>query len=171
MRLLSAALLLSSSALMAQTPMGKILDGQVKMLDTQLVPLAEAMPEAKYGFAPKDGEFKGARTFAEQALHVAETNYEVAGAILGEKPDVPAAKTRKSKEEIVAYLKGSLAYAHKAIASINDENAFEQVQSPFGAGKTTRAYLGSVFGWHSFDHYGQMVVYARMNGVVPPASR
>jgi len=50
-------------------------------------------------------------------------------------------------------------------------NQLEQVPSPFGEGKTTRGYMVSVVVWHSFDHYGQMVVYARMNGVVPPASR
>jgi len=171
MRLFSTLLLLATPALLAQSPMVKIFDGQVKMVESEVTALAEAMPADKFGFAPTAGEFKGVRTFGEQAKHIAETNYEVAGAILGEKPDAPNPKNLKSKDEIVAYLKASLVYAHKAVAAINNDNAFEEVQSPFGSGKTTRAYLGSVFAWHSMDHYGQMVVYARMNGVIPPASK
>jgi hypothetical protein len=46
-----------------------------------------------------------------------------------------------------------------------------EVKSPFGEGNATRASLATIFAWHSFDHYGQAVVYARMNGVIPPASR
>jgi uncharacterized damage-inducible protein DinB len=164
-------LFLAIPALFAQSQLAKTYDGQIKMLESEVLALAEAMPADKYGFAPTNGEFKGVRTFGEQVTHIAETNYEVAGAILGEKPDVPAAKTLKSKAEIVAYLKASLVYAHKAVGSITDANAAEPVKSPFGEGKTTRIYLGSVFAWHSFDHYGQMVVYARMNGIVPPASK
>jgi uncharacterized damage-inducible protein DinB len=164
-------MLLATCPLFAQSPMVKILDGQVKMVESEVLALVEAMPADKFDFAPTHGEFKGVRTFGEQAKHVAETNYQVASAILGEKADAPDAKTLKSKDEIVAYLKASLVYAHKAVGSISDANAFEPVKSPFGEGKTNRAYLGSVFGWHSMDHYGQMVVYARMNGIIPPASR
>jgi hypothetical protein len=171
MRLLRTFLLFATPALLAQSPMAKVFDGQIKMIESEVTALAEAMPAAQYGFAPTKGEFKGVRTFGEQAKHIAETNYAVASAILGEKPDAPDAKSLKSKDEIVAYLKGSLVFAHKAVGSITDANAFEPVQSPFGQGKTTRAYLGSVFAWHSFDHYGQMVVYARMNDVIPPASK
>jgi uncharacterized damage-inducible protein DinB len=173
MRILGFALLLATPSLFGQSPLAKTYDGLVKMVESEVVALAEAMPAAKYSFAPTNGDFKGVRTFGEQAAHIAATNYEVASAILGEKTpsDVPDSKTLKSKEEIVAYLKASLVYAHKAVNSITDANATELVASPFGKGKTTRMYLGSVFAWHSFDHYGQMVVYARMNGVIPPASK
>jgi uncharacterized damage-inducible protein DinB len=167
-----AASALLTQALFAQSQMAKMFDGQLKMLESEVVTLAEAMPADKYDFAPTQGEFKGVRTFGQQVTHIAETNYEVASAILGAPaPDVPNAKNLKSKDEIVAYLKASLAYSHKAVATITDANAFEPVKSPFGSGKTTRMYLGTVFAWHSFDHYGQMVVYARMNGVIPPASK
>jgi len=57
------------------------------------------------------------------------------------------------------------------MASLTSENYVAQVKSPFGAGETTRAELASIPVWHSFDHYGQAVVYARLNGIVPPASR
>lgn len=177
MRSLRFALFFATSALLtqalfAQSQMAKMFDGQLKMLESEVVTLAEAMPADKYDFAPTEGAFKGVRTFGQQASHIAETNYEVANAIVGQTaPDVPNAKNLKSKDEIVAYLKASLVYAHKAVASITDANAFEPVKSPFGSGRTTRMYLGTVFTWHTFDHYGQMAVYARMNNVIPPASK
>jgi hypothetical protein len=154
----------------------QILDGGVKVIESEFVPAAEAMPEDKYGFAPTTGEFKGVRTFAQQVKHVSATNYLVAAAILGEKPPVELGgengpDTMKSKADIVKFAKDSFAYAHKAIATITAENATGQVNSPFGQGKATRLGLATVFAWHGFDHYGQMVEYLRMNGIVPPASR
>ncbi len=65
-----------------------VVDGTVKTIEGELVPAVEAMPEDKFGFAPTNGEFKGVRTFAQQAKHVAAVNYIVAAAILGEKPPV-----------------------------------------------------------------------------------
>src|SRR5437764_15391838 len=65
-----------------------VIDGTVKTIEGELVPAVEAMPEDKFGFAPTNGEFKGVRTFGEQAKHVAAVNYIVAAAILGEKPPV-----------------------------------------------------------------------------------
>jgi uncharacterized damage-inducible protein DinB len=100
----------------------------------------------------------------------------VAAAILEEKNPVETGKNEngaeslKSKEEIVKYLKGSFELAHKAMAILTTENYTSHVKSPFG-GESTRAELSTIPVWHSFDHYGQAVVYARLNGIVPPASR
>ncbi len=69
------------------------------------------------------------------------------------------------------FAKDSFVYAHKAVASITTENATGEVKSPFSNNKLTRAGLATMFAWHGFDHYGQMVEYLRMNGIVPPASR
>lgn len=156
--------------------LSEVLDGTVKTIEGEFVPAAEAMPEDKYDFAPTGGEFKGVRTFKQQVKHVAAVNYLVAGAILGEKPPVdiggengPASMT--SKADAVKFLKDSYAYAHKAVASINESNATADINNPFSEGKATRAGLATVFAWHGFDHYGQMAVYLRMNGIVPPASR
>ncbi len=154
----------------------QVLDGSVKMLEGEFIPAAEAMPEDKFGFAPTNGEFKGVRTFAQQVKHVSAVNYMVAAAILGEKPPVELGSENgpdsiKTKADIVKFAKDSLAYAHKAVASITDDIALGQVDSPFGNGKVTRLGMATVFAWHSFDHYGQMVEYLRMNGIVPPASR
>jgi len=154
----------------------QVLDGSLKMLEGEFIPAAEAMPEDKFGFAPTNGELKGVRTFAQQVKHVSAVNYMVAAAILSEKPPVELGGENgpdsiKTKADIVKFAKDSLAYAHKAVASITDDNALGQINSPFGNGKVTRLGLATVFAWHSFDHYGQMVEYLRMNGIVPPASR
>jgi len=156
--------------------LSQVLDGSVKTIESEFVLAAEAMPEDKYDFAPTNGEFKGVRTFKKQVKHVAAVNYLVASTILGEKPPVdpggengPDAMT--SKADIIKFLKDSFAYAHKAVATINEGNATADIPNPFGEGKATRAGLATVFAWHGFDHYGQMAVYLRMNGIVPPASR
>jgi hypothetical protein len=153
-----------------------ILDHTVGNLEQEFVPAAEAMPEEKYGFAPANGEFKGVRTFAQQIKHVAAVNFEVAAAILEEKPPAdiggeagPASVT--SKADILKYLKDSFAYVHKAIATINDKNAVETVKSPFGEYRVSRLGLAIEIPAHGYDHYGQMVEYLRLNGIIPPASR
>jgi uncharacterized damage-inducible protein DinB len=145
-------------------------------MEYEFVPAAEAMPEDKFNFAPTNGEFKGVRTFAQQIKHVAAVNYEIAAAILEQKAPVdineeagPASITTKA--DILTYLKESFAYVHKAIATINEKNVVETVKSPFGEGSVSRMGLATSIAWHGYDHYGQMVVYLRMNGIVPPASR
>ena len=171
----------TASVLFAQppsNPIAKIYDDDLSTIESELVPLVEAMPEAKFGFAPKGGEFKGARTFAQQATHVASVNYACAAAMLGEKNPVDMGVAEngpaslKSKAEIVKYVKDSFAYTHKAMAKLSEKGLTELMTSAFDSKKQApRASMASVPVWHSFDHYGQMVIYARMNGVVPPASR
>ncbi len=175
------SVLLCSIAMVAQaTPpkppasAGEVLDRQFSSLEREFVPAAEAMPAEKYDFAPTNGEFKGVRTFALQVKHVAAVNYMVAAGLLGEKPPVELGgengpESMKSKDAIVKFLKDSFAYTHKAIATVNDKNLIEMIDGPFG--KSSRLSLASIVTWHSFDHYGQMVEYLRMNGIVPPASR
>ncbi len=149
----------------------QVLDHTVSNVEHEFVPAAEEMPEDKFGFAPSNGEFKGVRTFAQQIKHVAAVNYELGAAILEEKPPVdigdesgPASITTKA--DILKYLNDSFAYVHKAVQTINDKNLVETVKSPFGEGKVTRLGLATTVAWHGFDHYGQMVEYLRMNGIV-----
>jgi uncharacterized damage-inducible protein DinB len=154
----------------------QVLDRTVANVEEDFVPAAEAMPEDKFGFAPSNGEFKGVRTFGEQVKHVAAVNYLFGAAILGEKVPVDVGDESgptsiKTKAEIISYLKASFAYVHKAVQTINDKNLVELVQSPFGEGKVTRLGLATSVSSHGFDHYGQMVEYLRMNGIVPPASK
>jgi hypothetical protein len=158
------------------TTMATVLNRQLSDLEREFVPAAEAMPEDKFGFAPTNGEFKGVRNFAQQIKHVAATNYLVAAAILQEQPpaiikgeDGPESMT--SKAEVLQFLKDSFHYAHKAFATINDKNATAPIHSPFGSGSATRLGMSTEAIGHCFDHYGQMVEYLRMNGVIPPASR
>ena len=152
---------------------GEVLDRQFTPMEHEFVPAAEAMPADKYDFAPTNGEFKGVRTFAQQVKHVAAVNYLVAAALLGEKPPVGGGETGpdsiKTKDQIVQFLKDSFTYTHKALGTVNDKNLIEMIDGPFN--KSSRLSLASIVTWHSFDHYGQMVVYLRMNGIVPPASR
>jgi uncharacterized damage-inducible protein DinB len=154
----------------------QVLERGVSNFEREFVSAAEAMPADKFSFAPTNGEFKGVRTFAQQIKHVAAVNYMYGAAILGEKPppDVndeegPAAMTAKA--DVLKYLKDSFAYVHKAIASINEQNLVEPIKSPFGEAPITRLGVATSVAAHGFDHYGQMAVYLRMNGIIPPASR
>ncbi|MGA9510882.1 MAG: DinB family protein [Candidatus Sulfotelmatobacter sp.] len=154
----------------------EVLDRAVTNMEHEFVSAAEAMPEDKFGFAPSNGEFKGVRTFGEQIKHVAAVNYIFGAAILSEKVPVDVGDESgpasiKTKEEILDYLKDSFTYVHKAIQTINENNLVVPLKSPFGEGSVTRLGVATSVTAHGFDHYGQMVEYLRMNGIVPPASR
>jgi len=157
-----------------------VLDRQLSNIESEIVPAADALGADKYDFAPTNGEFKGVRTFAQEVKHLAATNYQIGAALLNEKPPVDAGDPNgpdngpdnlKAKAEIVDYLKNSFTYLHKGLATINSKTVVEQVQSPFGPNKTSRLTLAIVAISHPEDHYGQMVEYLRMNGIIPPASR
>src|SRR5262249_19689933 len=156
----------------------KIYERDLSALESEFVPLIEAMPPEKFPFVPSKGEFSKSRTFAQQATHVATVLYEVSAGMRSEKMPVDAgvnengAASLTSKDAIVKYVKDAFAYAHKSMAAMTDENAKEMVKSPFESGKSIpRIYLANVSIWHSYDHYGKMAVYLRINGIVPPASR
>jgi len=185
---MALALLLVGSFAPAQTPAApkaaadkapttsQVLERQLAGLEREFVPAAEAMPEAAFDFAPTTGEFKGVKTFAQQVRHVASANFMFAAGILGEKPPVDLGgengpEALKTKAEVIKYLKDSFTFAHRAFGGITDANATASIPAPWGKGSTTRLYLASLTVAHAFDHYGQMAVYLRMNGIIPPASR
>jgi hypothetical protein len=180
MKLTISALLFAGCAL-AQGPatVATIFEGPLRSAESQLVSLVEAMPADKMNFAPptSQGDFKGVRTFAGQAKHVASVLYMIGAAAKGEKvpvdigqnEDGPASVT--SKDAVVKYLKDAFAYARSAAQTLTAENQTQMLKSPFGQGEMAKGAIIQIGGWHSFDHYGQMVVYLRMNGIVPPASR
>jgi hypothetical protein len=164
----------------AAAPSGPIapadsLNGFMGLLQMEVVSAAEAMPAEKYDFAPPTtmGEFKGVRSFGAQVKHLAEANYEffqgwtVPGATAVDPKTIEALKT---KDDIVKALKDSYAYAHAAVATITPDNAFMAIPG-FPKRTSTRISMASFCAAHSMDHYGQMVEYLRMNGIVPPASR
>jgi uncharacterized damage-inducible protein DinB len=160
-----------------QAGMGKVLDGQLRSAEREIVSLAEAMPADKYGFRPTAGEFKNVRTFSQQMTHIAAVLYAVSSAALGEKNPSEMGKDENGpasvdgKAAVVKYLKDAFATAHKAASAVTSANAMDMLASPFGNEKTPRIDMVTELMWHSFDHYGQAVVYARMNSIVPPASR
>jgi uncharacterized damage-inducible protein DinB len=159
-----------------EVEISEVLTGSITHLRRIILPVAIAMPEDKYGFAPSNGEFKGVRTFSQQLKHLSTTNFIYAAAILGEKPPVEAGEAEngpesvKSKDEIHKYLLDSFEYVLKAVDTINEKNVTAPIKNPFGMGTTTRLAMAVLIVGHCNDHYGQMVEYLRMNGIVPPAS-
>jgi uncharacterized damage-inducible protein DinB len=171
----SVALAQAAKPAEAKTP-GQALDHYIAGVESEFVPAAEAMPEDKYSFAPTNGEFKGVRTFAQQVKHVAAVNYIIAAAVLEEKPPVELGGENgpdsiQTKADIVKFLKDSFTYVHKAVGSISEKDQLKTVKNPFGDNQIPRLELATWIPGHCFDHYGQMVEYLRMNGIIPPASR
>jgi hypothetical protein len=172
---LTALLLLvltCSAAQAQQQPSRQALDEWISTAEKSLVDAADAMPEAKYSFAPSNGQFSGVRTFAEQVKHLAANNYGMSSRIEGKKPTADqlsesGPESVKTKAEIMAYLKGSFTALHKAIATMDDATAETVVKGD----KHNPIWFVVDAVAHSFNHYGQLVEYLRMNGIVPPASR
>jgi uncharacterized damage-inducible protein DinB len=153
-------------------PPAQVYGKLLSLLEKGVVSAVEAMPEEKFNFAPTTaiGEFKGVRNFGDEVKHVADANWYFFG---DPKTTEAEAKAKSeaigkltSKAEIVQALKDSLAQAHTYIDGITTENAY--VTLPNGG---TRAGMASFGIAHMMDHYGQLVEYLRMNGIVPPASR
>jgi uncharacterized damage-inducible protein DinB len=162
----------------------KALDDLLKLFEDEVVGVAKAMPADKYSFTPVAGTFAAGspakfdtvKSFSQQVTHVALANYYFYSAVGGMKPDVDMAALQKmtgdpkvSKDDALKMLVGSLAFAHKAIATITMANAFVAIK-PID-GQNTRATLAAFGVAHGYDHYGQMVEYLRMNGIVPPGSK
>jgi DinB superfamily len=154
----------------------QIYDRQLSNTEREVVGLADAMPADKFDFAPTNGNFKGVRTFALEARHIAFEINCVAAALLGE--SIPSQEhdngpdDLKTKDQIMKYLRDAFAHAHRAVATLNNNNLMETTTDPFNPrGKSPRVASVGIFYWHTYDHYGQMVEYLRMNGLVPPASR
>jgi DinB superfamily len=146
----------------------------LRWTEGEFLGVAEAMPEAKYSFIPSAGEFKGARSFAEQVKHVACANFAFFNQIEGKTPPEHCEKggpnPAKTKAELVKYLRDSFGYGHRVLATINPQNALARVEGPY-AGPNTRLGMVVTAVWHIADHYGQIVEYLRMNGLVPPATQ
>jgi len=156
----------------------RALQSLLKIAQKEIVAAADAMPADKFGFAPTDGEFKGVRTFGQMVKHLSATNYILASAALGEEPPADAGdelgpEAVRTKAEILTYLNGSFTFLSKAVEAIGNPTVPVNASpiSPLKKGEVTRSALVVESVVHSFDHYGQMVEYLRMNGVVPPASR
>jgi len=153
------------------------LDREISAVEKQILDVAEAMPEDKFNFTPESlhipgADYKGVRTFAVQLKHVAASNYFIWSPLTGEKlpeglKDGEGPENLKSKSEIMRFLKDSFALGHRAAATLTAEN---MLQNPERS-KSTRLHLVNFGVAHAFGHYGQMVEYLRMNGIVPPTTR
>jgi uncharacterized damage-inducible protein DinB len=152
-------------------------DSEISNIERQIIDVAEAMPEDKYNFSPESlnipgSDFKGVRTFAVQVKHVAASNYFIWSHLTGDKlpeglKDGNGPENLKTKAEIIKFLQDSFALGHKAAATLTTENMLQTAEGS----KSSRLHLATFGVAHAFDHYGQMVEYLRMNGIVPPASR
>lgn len=144
-----------------------------KSIEKDFTSLAEAMPEDKWNFKPSQGAFQNVRTFGEQVKHVACANEAWARQMQGDKPparcDLGGPNPAKTKAEIMAYLHDSFALIDKAIGETSADNLLHPNPGPYWGSNRISALTAMV--WHISDHYGQLVEYLRMNGIVPPASR
>ena len=156
-------------------PMAQTVGQWFTMIEQSFVSLADAMPADKYSFKPTGpGAFKDVRTFAEQVKHVACANFGFFNEIEKKQPpadcETGGPNPAKTKAELMAYLRESFAYAGRVLRTMTSANALEPAGGPYG-GMSTRLGLTTLAVWHASDHYGQLVVYLRMNGLVPPASQ
>jgi uncharacterized damage-inducible protein DinB len=171
-----AILALPASAQQEEIPknIADSVGGMLRYTEGQFLAIAEAMPEAKYSFIPSGGNFEGARSFAEQVKHVACAQFAFFNEMEGKTPPEHCEKggpaKARTKAELVKYLRDSFDYGNRVLATLNAQNALARVEGPY-AGPNTQLGIAVTAVWHLADHYGQLVVYLRMNGVVPPATR
>jgi hypothetical protein len=154
-----------------------IVDGEIGTIEKQLVDAAEAMPADRFDFSPESlnisgADYKGVRTFGLEVKHVGASNYFLWASVTGDTlPDDykggNGPEKLRTKAEIIAFLKDSFVLGHKAAATLTTQN---MLQNATGS-KSSRLYMATFGVAHAYDHYGQIVEYLRMNGIVPPASR
>ena len=152
-------------------------DREISTVEKLVVEAAEAMPEDKFSFTPESlkiqgSEYKGVRTFAVEVKHIASSNYFIWSPITGDKlpeglKDGNGPENLRTKADIIKFLEDSFALGHKAAATLTPENMLQAAEGS----KSPRLYLATFGVAHAYDHYGQMVEYLRMNGIVPPDSR
>ena len=175
--LVLAAVISYSAPVLVQepaAPMAATVGQWFAMIEKQFVSLADAMPADKFDFKPTTGAFADVRTFGEQVKHVACANFGFFNEIEKKEPPVGCGtggpSPARTKEELMVYLRESFTYGKRVMQTLTPENALEPAGGPYG-GKSTRLGLTTLAVWHASDHYGQLVVYLRLNGIVPPASQ
>ena len=159
-----------------QQSVSPAIDRQFNKIERDILTSAEAMPEGKFDFTPEslninNSDFKGVRTFSGQIKHLATDNILIWSAITGapvraDIEDVNGPKNIKTKKDVIEYLKSSFAIGHKAISTLTTQNAMEMIE--FRGRKLPKLDLAFYGLTHSNEHYGQMVIYLRMCGIIPP---
>jgi hypothetical protein len=145
--------------------------GTLQFTEGNFLALAEAMPEDKYSYIPTTGKFDDARSFGEQVKHVACAQFAFFNEFEGKKPPDDCEKgghdPAKTKAELIKYLRDSFDYSNGVLATLTANNALDRVEGRY-AGPSTKLGISVVAVWHITDHYGQLVEYLRLNGIVPP---
>lgn len=158
------------AAIKPPDPPSKVVLDSWNEIGRKLIAMAEDFPEDKYDMKPTPAQ----RTFAEQLLHAAGANYYFTNPVMGEKPPAgedPKRSEYKTKADVVAFVKKSFADGAAAIKAKGDKGMSDLIVDPF-AHQQIRVYdFAYVFIEHSGEHYGQLVVYYRVAGLVPPESR
>jgi uncharacterized damage-inducible protein DinB len=153
------------------TSIAESISGTLQFTEGNFLGLAEAMPEDKYSFIPAVGKFEGVRSFGEQVKHVACAQFAFFNEFEGKKPPADCEKgghdPAKSKAELIKYLKDSFDYSDRVLATLTANNALDRVEGRY-AGPNTKLGISVVAVWHITDHYGQLVEYLRLNGIIPP---
>jgi len=166
---LPAATLILVCALQAQTPDLKSASGYPKMVQKQVTAwierASEKMPEEEYAFRPDPA----VRSFGQMLGHVADANYSFCSIVLGEtNPSSAIEKTKTTKAELRVALREAFTYCDRAYSALTDAAANETVKA-FGGERNKLGVL-----WfnasHNLEHYGNLVVYMRVKGIVPPSS-
>lgn len=154
------------------TSVVEVFDRSIDGPERATLALAERMPESGYSFVPAQGEFKGVRTFAQLAKHIAVANYQMGAALLREKvpiepgPHNNGPDSLRSKADVVKFLRESFVYLHKGITTVNEHNLMEVVELPED-GRAPRLSVVTAAISHPWDIYGQMIEYLRLNGIDP----
>jgi uncharacterized damage-inducible protein DinB len=149
---------------------------QFNKIESDILSSAEAMPESKFNFTPeslqiKNSNLTGVRTFAGQIIHLATDNILIWSAITGDSvradiKDVNGPPSIKTKAEVISYLKNSFAIGRKAITSLTNQNAMGMIN--FRWRKLPRLDFAFYALTHANEHYGQMALYLRLCGIIPP---
>lgn len=156
------------SLLSAQTPapsLTKEIAATFQRSASELLDIAEVMPADKYGFKPTPDIL----SFGDQLVHVAGIVQRFIDSAKGTKTDAPHHATM-TKPEIIALLKKTFQSAQDTITPLTDAQLLEPVKFPFGDRTVTRATFWQGPMYQIRNHYGQLVVYLRLNGIVPPTS-
>lgn len=170
---LSSTILLPSKASAAEPPKNipESVADTLNSAETAMLSIVEAMPEDKYNYIPTTGKFEDARNFGEQVKHVACAQFGFSDMFNGKTPPPDCPKggpdPAKTKAELITYLKKSFDYTNETFAKLTPENAMDRVDGQYG-GPTTKLGIAILSVWHLTDHYGQLVVYLRLNGIIPP---
>jgi len=140
-------------------------EGFYTMVKQNIMRTAEKVPADKYAFRPTDS----VRTIGQLLAHVADGQYEFCGAAVGDHERKNFEETAKTKAEIQSALKTAFSYCDAIYAKMTDAKALELMPG-FGGQKITRLSMLDFNVAHTNEHYGNLVTYMRIEGIVPPSS-